>query len=303
MTLTSTTLRFTVMTGAIASLLWCGLGQRAIATESATHQPTPHAAQPDAMPTEGLGLGQLPDEIAQLLYPPVSEERQGLMVVGQGIVYAPADVADIEVSVYGSDPYSYGYEWYEGEEPAPEPLPENSITTADAQALVNAIVAAGIPATAVSYEIVSPDAYSYSTDDYAVITVNLSDPTQDGVADVVDAVNATADASDYYVETTSVSYRVSDCRPLIQQAYTAAIADAAARAETMATALGVEIDSVPSVAESPFNLIYPPCDAEGNLDDSDFWGYNYWSGGFYDPDAPAEIRLQRDIFVTFPIRD
>ncbi len=296
-TLRFTVLQFTVMTGAIASF-WSGLGQRAIAAA----QPNPVAAlsPSDAQPAERPGIGTLPTEIAQLLYPPVSEARQGLMVVGQGIVNAPADMADIEFLIYGSDPYSYGYESYETEELTELPS-ENPITPAGAQALVNAMLSVGVPATAVEYDIVPPDAYSY-TGDYAVITVNLPSPTQDSIADIVSAMNRAADASLYYVGTTSVNYRVNDCRPIVQQAYTAAIADASARAEIMAAALGVDIEAVPSVAESPFNLVYPPCDAAGNLDDNDLWS-GYLSSGFYDPNAPAEIRIQRDIFVTFPIRD
>lgn len=308
MTSLTSALRFTMTTGAIAALLWSGFGQRAIAANPQPTTDTPQAArpQPDALPTDLPGIGQLPDDIAQLLYPPVSNERQGLMVVGQGIVNAPADIAEIELTIYSANPYDYdyGYDWSEDyEEPASVPLPENPMTTATAQALVNAIIAAGAPATAVEYEIMQPDVYSYSTDDYLIITIDLPEPTQDSVASIVDAASARVDANGYYLDGTYVNYQINDCRPLIQQAYTAAIADAAARAESMAAALNVEIEPVPSVAESPFNLVYPPCDSEGNLDDSDIWGYNYWSGGFYDADAPATIRLQRDIFVTFPIRD
>lgn len=302
--LNTNVLRFTLASATIA------LGPWLLSPGSAQAVPTtpslPPAIEPFADAIVPLPEAPISEDVAQLLYPPVSSSAQGLMVLGQGLVSVPADVAEIEMTVYGSDPYAYyDYGWEEdGSVAAPTEPTVDSLTEADLRPVINSIIAAGVPADAVEFDITPGSSASYPSSDSATITINLRNPTQERVEDVVDAATAAISEYSLYSDgSTYVNYSVDSCAALVQQAYTAAIQDAQSRAQSMASALGVEVENVPSVAESPFNLFYPPCSEDGEVSPTNnFFGYGSY-GTYYDPSLPAEVQFQRDIFVTFPIRD
>ncbi|TVQ16802.1 MAG: SIMPL domain-containing protein [Leptolyngbya sp. DLM2.Bin15] len=287
------------VTAAIATVLGLGLGQVGQAA-------TPAESALPAMEEVGIS-GPMPqswlesEQIAQLLYPPVSNSP-GLMVVGQGVVRRPADSVKISMSFYRSEPYYDYYGWEEGGEAALPP-PAEPLTEAALRPITNAIIATGVPATAIDVDL-SGGGGLYGSTNTASVIVTLRNPSQTQVRNLVTAVNDASIGTDIYNQGVFVNYSVDNCASLLEDVYISAIQDARSRATTMASALGVEIEAVPSVAESPFNLFYPPCDPEQQGQASSLWGgYGYGAGTYYDPSMPAEVQVQRDIFVTFPIRD
>jgi hypothetical protein len=280
-------------TTAIATMAWIGLGSVV-----------------QALPVEGLtgieavrsqsGLGG--EQIAQMLYPPVSSRDPGLMVVGQGIARRAADSARIELQFYRTDPYYDYYGWEEGDEYVPPPAAP-PLSEADFRPVVNAIIATGVPANAIDVDLTGGSAGYFGSTNVAAVIVTLRNPTQTQVRNLVTAANEAVTGSDIYSQGTYVNYQIDNCAPLLRDVYMSAIEDAQSRAQAMAAALEVQINPVPSVAESPFNLFYPPCGRDQPNASSMWGGYNPAVGTFYDPNMPAEVQVQRDIFVTFPIRN
>jgi hypothetical protein len=239
---------------------------------------------------------------AQLLYPPVSNDH-GIMVVGQGVASRPADRAAIDLIVLNYDPYS---------SPAPEsplfsvqadyPLPNEPqpLTREALQPIIDALVAAGIAASEIEVELGSSSAPYYG-DGSATLSFTVEQPSSEQIERLVEtATTAIQESEDLYLQETYVKYSVEECQPLETAVYEAAIRDARNRAEAIARAMSVELSPVPSVAESPFNLFAGGCDADSGLSLPFGAGYG---AAYYDPSAPAEVQLRRDVFVTFPIAD
>jgi len=102
------------------------------------------------------------------------------------------------------------------------------------------------------------------------------------------------------VETVNVRYAMKDCQVLVRAAYQAAVKDARNRSEALAQAMNVQLGKVPSVAESfLYDLFVPLCSEATELPSFLPFGS---SGSRYDPNAPIEVQLRRDIFVTYPIK-
>lgn len=295
----------TLVSMAIATFAWIAIPAAGLAvtqplpTENVSGSPTVDSPMETAES----------DWVAQLFYPPVNEDQQALMVLGQGTASAPADTAEVELSFTNYDPYAIpeeGLLLFNGAEAGSSALqaqatPEDTITEAQLQPVVDALVAAGIPADAIEVVIVpgSPNVYPYTTDRGSV-SFNLSAPSQEQVNRAVDGVNESiADNEEIFLQNVSVQYSISDCTTLEQDAYQSAIGDARNRATAMAAAMGVELAEVPSVAESPFNFLSPPC---GSTDQAALYNPFGFGTSYYDPEAPAEVQVRRDIFVTFPIR-
>ena len=256
-------------------------------------------------------------DVAQLFYPPVNEDQQALMVIGQGEVSAAADTAQVEFSFTNYDPYAVPDEGLllfndasadnasAGESPslqaqaAPGGTP--TLTSESLQPIVDALVASGISADLIEVTVTpgTPNVYPYTTDS-GVVSFDLSDPSSDQINQAVEAVNgAIADSENLFLQNLTVQYLTDDCQTLEQDAYLAAVDDARSRATALATAMGVEIAQVPSIAESPFNFLLPAC---GSADGASFYNPFAYTTSYFDPEAPAEVQVRRDIFVTFPIR-
>jgi uncharacterized protein YggE len=296
---------------AIASLTWFTTP----ALSNAATQPSLVENAATQLPSEPVQISEAaPDEVAQIFYPPVSEDQQALMVLGQGEASAPADAAEVEFSFTNYDPYAVPEEGLllfndtsagatgDSSRQA-QAIPEDSrtLTEAQLQPIVDALVAAGISSDSIEVSIVpgNPDVYPYTTDRGSV-SFSVSNPSREQVNRAVDAVNeAIADSEEIFLQNLSVQYSLSDCTTLEQEVYQDAIQDARNRATAIATAMGVELAEVPSVAESPFNFFSPAC---GSTDQSAFYNPFGFGASYYDPEAPAEVQVRRDVFVTFPIR-
>ncbi|MBE9000828.1 SIMPL domain-containing protein [Nostoc sp. LEGE 12447] len=274
--------------------------------------------------TVTVGVGVLTPKVtnAQLFYPPASD-RHSLMVIGQGVVKVPADTADIEL-VFSSESSN-------GEsETQPSSLPQTrrisspsspslleqqdraasptlflnyktvaesspskkSLTKATLQPVVNSLVAKGISADKIQVQI-NPN----SSENNAKILVRLEKPTRDRVQEIVATANkATSQLENISVKSVGVEYAVNDCQALQSSVYQSAMKDAQSRAQALATAMSVKLD-VPSVAEPFYTLFYPSCSSKTGVPLPSF--ASFLLSPTYNPDAPAEVEMKKDIFVTY----
>ena len=245
--------------------------------------------------------------IAQLLYPPASDQG-AVSVTGQGRASVPADVARIEVLVTNLDPnapyppYEVGPDGFPIEpEPLPEPPP---ITRLSLQGVVDALTAAGVPESAIRVNIDVVDTqsyYYYGTGDSLV--VNLEDPTRDRVNGLVQVINDALEGQTpqqvVFVDRLYVDYAIAECAVIEQAAYENAMADAQLRAEAIADSMDVSLSNPPSVAELPFlGRLLSPCNEEKDLVAALFYGS---APSFYDPEAPAEVTVYRELMVTYSV--
>ncbi|MBW4542988.1 MAG: SIMPL domain-containing protein [Symplocastrum torsivum CPER-KK1] len=252
--------------------------------------------------------------IAQLFYPSVSD-RQGLMVQGQGRASAPADRARLEFQFTNN--FSAFGEVVEGESSSSE-TPESAtpaelepITQATLKPVVDALVARGIPASAIEVNISPTNSSAFpfpfpfpTSSGTAQILVTLDTPTRERVQEVVTVGGDPKTLGENVtIQTVNVSYTVSDCQPLEKAAYVAAVNDARNRARALSEALGVRIAEIPSVAEAPFAGFLPSapsssCNAQGSSLPFPFNGLQQP----YDPSVPATVEVKKDIFATYAIR-
>ncbi|MBN3879095.1 MAG: SIMPL domain-containing protein [Nostoc sp. JL23] len=262
---------------------------------------------------------------AQLFYPPASD-RHSLMVIGQGVVRVPADTADIELvfSSGGSNdelqtqpsslpetrrissPSGFGSPSLSEQQDraasptlvfnyktAAEPLPnKKSLTKATLQPVVDSLVAKGIRADKIQVQI-NPNA----SENNAKILVRLEKPTRDRVQEIVATANkSTSQIENLSVKSVGVEYAVNDCQALQSSVYQSAMKDAQSRAKALATAMDVKL-STPSVAEPFYTLFYPSCSSKTGVPLPSF--ASFLLSPAYNPDAPAEVEMKKDIFVTY----
>jgi Protein of unknown function (DUF541) len=185
--------------------------------------------------------------------------------------------------------------------PSP-PATENTkpFTRETFKPIVDALVADGIPIEAI--EVMTREPMEADT---GKVIVKLDKPTRSRIQQIVKLVKDKASDSEIFVfQTVGVRYLVNDCAALARSAYQAAINDAKNRATAMAEAMGAQLGTVASVVEPPFYdiLVTPLCSQESSSGLASFpFGFGGTSSG-YDPTAPAEVQLRRDIFVTYPVR-
>lgn len=274
-----------------------------------------------------VGVGALTPKVtnAQLFYPPASD-RHSLMVIGQGVVRVPADTADIELvfSSGGSNdelqtqpsslpetrrislPSGFGSPSLLEQQDraasptlvfnyktAAEPLPnKKSLTKATLQPVVDSLVAKGIRADKIQVQI-NPN----TSENNAKILVRLEKPTRDRVQEIVATANkSTSQIENLSVKSVGVEYAVNDCQALQSSVYQSAMKDAQSRAQALATAMDVKL-STPSVAEPFYTLFYPSCSSKTGVPLPSF--ASFLLSPAYNPDAPAEVEMKKDIFVTY----
>lgn len=274
-----------------------------------------------------VGVGALTPKAsnAQFFYPPASD-RHSLMVIGQGVVRVPADTADIELvfSSGGSNdelqtqpsslpetrrissPSGFGSPSLLEQQDraasptlvfnyktAAEPLPnKKSLTKATLQPVVDSLVAKGIRADKIQVQI-NPN----TSENNAKILVRLEKPTRDRVQEIVATANkSTSQIENLSVKSVGVEYAVNDCQALQSSVYQSAMKDAQSRAQALATAMDVKL-STPSVAEPFYTLFYPSCSSKTGVPLPSF--ASFLLSPAYNPDAPAEVEMKKDIFVTY----
>ncbi|BAY74046.1 hypothetical protein NIES25_04560 [Nostoc linckia NIES-25] len=268
--------------------------------------------------TMTVGMEALRPKVAnaQLFYPPASD-RHSLMVMGQGVVRVPADTADIELVISSKDsndelqtqPSTLSQVRREtlpilllnaktpiGQIPSTPTLEsQKPLSKATLQPLVDSLVANGISADKIQVQ-VNPN----STENNAKILVRLEKPTRDRIQEIVGAANkATSKLENLTIKNVGVEYAVNDCQALQSSVYQSAMKDAQSRAQALATAMAVKLGAA-SVAEPFYTLFYPSCNSKSGVTLPSF--ASFLLTPTYDPDAPAEVEMKKDIFVTYTVK-
>lgn len=228
--------------------------------------------------------------MAQLFYPSV-DKQNAIMVIGQGQVSMPADTARIAF-VFSSNNPSGDSEVGSSSKPA-KMMP---ITKEFLRPIANALVAIGLSTNTIELY-VNSSSFPFNQGS-AQVLVKLDKPSRERVQQIVTVAGTAASNSNLFAQSVDVQYTVKDCLPLETKAYMAAMSDAQNRAKALATAMGVQVRSNPSVAEEPFGRIFSACNSEVNLSSFPFGGFT----SSYDPSAPAEVQVWRNIFVTYTIK-
>lgn len=268
-----------------------------------------------------------PERVAQLLYPS-ADEAASLKVIGQGEAVMAADLARLTFSFSTEDPSSYDEGFEEPEEAPTSALQPSALqpsalrpsalrpsalqpsaiaqlspdsdfpkplTRERLKPALAALKKAGVMEQQITVEIAEGSSLG-------TVQVRLEKPTGDRIDQLVDAVQQALDNNtQVFFSDFQQRFELRDCQPLEVKAYQGAIANARRRAEAMAKALGVSLAGTPRVAESPFNLLSPAsCNESSPFEEL----MNLGSGGLFgNPEPPKpEVKIKRDIFVTFPIR-
>jgi hypothetical protein len=268
--------------------------------------------------TMTVGMEALRPKVAnaQLFYPPASD-RHSLMVMGQGLVRVPADTADIELVFSNKDSneelqtqpstlsqvpgrtllvLSSNGKTSIGQNPL-TPALENkqSLTKATLQPIVNSLIANGISADKIQVKV-----NNSSSENNAKILVRVEKPTRDRIQEIVGAANqASSKIENLSINNVGVEYAVNDCQALQNSVYQSAIKDAQSRAQALASAMGVKLGAA-SVAEPFYTLFYPSCNSKSGVTLPSF--ASFLLTPTYDPDAPAEVEMKKDIYVTFTVK-
>jgi hypothetical protein len=234
---------------------------------------------------------------AQLFYPP-GGNQQTVRIIGKGRATGAADTARLEFKFSPKAPSISPSPGVTAQfEIQSTPLSEESL-----KPIVDALVASGVPKDAIELKVTQPRRsgipfpFPSTSTGGAQILVNLDQPTREGLNQVVTVVNeAVSKSEEIDVSQVGVEYAVKDCQPLEQKAYQTAIQDAQTRARAIAEAMGAQLGKVPSVAEPFYNVFLPGCNSGGKLP---FGG----DTTPYDPDAPAQVEVTKEIFVSFPVK-
>ncbi|MDO8613635.1 MAG: SIMPL domain-containing protein [Dehalococcoidia bacterium] len=267
-------------------------------------QGAPELGAPSDVVSGGKGGGGMvaPDFYP---YPTLQQSQDGITVQGFGSAAITADSAILELYFGGkatgvepaqrdsSEPGSSGG-GSSGEARPESALQVQQITEADLQPVVDAIVAAGVPAGDVEV-IVTP----YYGDPYygGSATVRATVGNVDSVDAVVKAAaDAAAGLADISMQGTNVSYTVSDCAALERAAMEAAVKDARERGTNFAGVLGVGLGDVAGASNYSSSLYGgSPCD-------SNFTGPYPLGGIAYAEGQTPDVQLMATVTITFNIQ-
>lgn len=227
---------------------------------------------------------------------PVSAPVGTITVTGEGTASVPAEQALVVITL-GVDGGKY-YDPMTG-----MPNADATATAIDSLAVVDAMVAYGIPADAIE---VSQTPFTgewgpMPMPQPLLILVTVQNPTVDGLTGLLDVVRQAASADGVFVNQFGVMYMVADCRPLRQEARQSAVADARTEAEDQAAAMDTTVgDVVASRDVVPIMMgAYQPnsCNSTIGMKHSDAM---YMGAGF-DPRLPAEVSVTIAVEVSFDI--
>ena len=245
--------------------------------------------------------------LAQQIFYPSTSDPNGVMVTGQGVASAPADVAEIRFSVSSTNPEALDEG---GASSTPEALgkkkPQVQVTEASLKPIVAAIAATGIPASAIQVSVEEvrvnranrrlPQGSAIGT-----IRVTLEKPSKSSVQKAIYAGDDAAKTTKLFVQG-YLKYRVNDCAALEKAAYTAAVNDAQKRAQAIASAINVQLAEHPSITEAFYTTFYPsPCNPSNKSFYPNFDSNSTYIEGFipYSPSVEANVETRKDIFVTY----
>jgi len=241
-------------------------------------------------------------------YPTLQQSQDGITVQGFGSAAITADSAILEFYFGGkggvepaqrdsSTPDSSGSSSAGGgtsAEPAPQlAVQAQQITKADLKPVVDAIVAAGVPAADVEI-IITP---YYGDPTYVgSATVRATVKNIGSVQAVVTAATTASIPANISFSGTNVSYTVSDCAALERSAMEAAVKDARERGTNFAGVLGVGLGAVAGASNYSSSLYGgSPCD-------SNFTGPYPMGGIAYAEGQTPDVQLMATVTITFGIK-
>ena len=288
--------------GVAALAAGANIGAETSDKQDGTGAAVPGAPSADTGVSKGGGGFAAPDIFP---YSPLQQSQDGITVQGYGSAAVTADSAILELSFGGkatgvepaqrdsSEPGSSG--GGTSAEPAPQlAVQAQQITEADLKPVVDAIVAAGVPAADVEV-IVTP---YYGDPSYGgSATVRATVGNVDSVQAVVKAAtDAGAGLGDITMQGTNVSYTVSDCAALEKAATEAAVQDARDRATNFAGVLGVGLGDVAGASNYSSSLYGgSPCDSQ-------FIGPVPLGGIAYAEGQTPDVQLMATVTITFNIQ-
>lgn len=235
--------------------------------------------------------------------PLLQEGGGGITVQGYGSATATADSAVVEFYFSSSAymepdkpyPYPVPESGSDGTEPSIPPTPGEAtpITEDTLKPVIDALKSAGVAADDIEFIGQQyPDPY-YSS---ATLRAKVGDTgSLDGVVQA--GQDAAAGLENVMLNSSSVSYTVSDCSALEKAAMVAAVEDANQRGADFAEALGVGLGEITGAS----NYSYSPYG--GSVCGGGFYGEPYPMGGmpYYEGQA-SEVQVFANISVTFAIQ-
>lgn len=242
-------------------------------------------------------------DIAQFFYPP-ADSTPVLRVIGKGHAKLPADFAELTFEFGAAEEEATGAEptAFANRIAAATPVSEVAL-----QSILKALLAIGIPKTQIRLSVEgespakSPLPFplpfpSKSAVSEAKIWVKQDQPTQATLSKIVGTVRSAATGKQTIALTrVGVNYTLKDCQSLESAVYQSAVHNAQSRAVAIASAMGATLNPVPSIAQPFYDLFFQGCGDEGR-------SFAISSSTEYDPSAEPEVRLSREIFVTYTLK-
>jgi uncharacterized protein YggE len=176
------------------------------------------------------------------------------------------------------------------------------LTEADLAPIVDAVVAAGVAEAEIT--VLAPSTFSSFTGpggpQTADIRFSVADPAVEDLTALAQSAQQAALDAGLSLMHVGVTYLGDDCATLQQQARTAAVADAQARAEGLAEALGVELGELIQAADG--SIFYGPYGGDPTRCVSQLFSDTGYGPGVdppFDPTHPAEVVIVANVTLTF----
>ena len=219
-----------------------------------------------------------------------------ITVVGEGSASIPAETAMVIIVIGGDsnvyvDPATIG--------------PDGVATPAviDANSVVDAIVASGIPAgnVTVMESSFQGEWGSGMPATPVTIAVTMDAPTVDGLSDLLATVRTAAAENDQFVNQFSVMYSVADCRALRREARAAAVSNAREQAEDQAVAMDTEVGSISASRDTlPQSMGFVPVNGCSSFAEVTPFAMKF-TAPMFDPAQPAEVTVAVAVEVSFDL--
>jgi hypothetical protein len=223
---------------------------------------------------------------------PITGTEPGIVAVGYGQATAPAASARLQFLI-GPD------------QSAMMSGPPSSMTEVELEPIVQALVDAGLAEAEIEATMpsVAGGFFGPGAPENGEIRATVEQPTQDQLADLVQAVREAAGQAGSSVYHVGARFEADDCEAQVQAAREAAVADARARAEGLAAAVGATLGDLIQVSESPF---FGPTGAGtcGEGLPPDIAGFGPFGPGTepaFDPSLEAEAVAYVQVSLTFAL--
>jgi len=229
-----------------------------------------------------------------------SINNDGLTVTGYGMATANADSAILEL--YFSTTPSYpnpatGRDGSSSSGSAPSdsqttPTTTTSISDADLQPVIDALVDAGVDRSDIEYI-----GGSYYDPYYASATLRVTIGDIGKVGDLITgASDSAAGLTDVYLQGNYVSYTISDCSALESSAMAEAAKDADTRSKALATAISVTRGSAKGASSDAYSPFGGTACSGGYVGPYPVGGVTYAEG------QPSQVQVYATVSVTYAIQ-